>query len=539
MGALTYHLRRAGVYVASGYGLKIHVRHGRLVVEDGVGRNRRSRTFSRATHGISRLIVIGSDGYVTLDAVRWLNQLGISLIHLDRDGSILATTTPHGGDARLRRLQAAAASNETGIEVSRLLLQAKLDGQAAVLAALRPDAETEASFQAAVTALGRAESLDQLVWAERDAALAYWSAWTRLKVRFARRDEPVVPDNWLTVGKRGSVLTNAPRLATTPANAVLNYLYAILEAETRLACLKLGLDPGLGIVHVDYQSRDSFALDLMEAARPSVDAYVLELLQARVFRRRDFAETARGVCRINPPLSHELAETAPHWAAAIAPAAEAVAKLLATESHGSRVAKVATPLTGRNRLARYDREPRLPHAKTPQTNGACKDCGGLLPRRGRVYCDDCLPRAKTPQTNGACKDCGGLLPRRGRVYCDDCLPANTQHGRGLTATEWADRKGNDPTHGHTAGKARAASNITRKTQARDWDEKHGKLVDLSAFQRDILPKIQNIPLSQLQRATGLSLRYVSLIRRGERTPHPRHWESLLSTCSIGAVGVEG
>ena len=84
-----------------------------------------------------------------------------------------------------------------------------------------------------------------------------------------------------------------------------------------------------------------------------------------------------------------------------------------------------------------------------------------------------------------------------------------------------------PTHGHTAGKARAASNITRKTQAREWDEQHGKLVDLSAFQRDILPKIQNIPLSQLQRATGLSLRYVSLIRRGEKTPHPRDGEAFL------------
>jgi hypothetical protein len=59
-------------------------------------------------------------------------------------------------------------------------------------------------------------------------------------------------------------------------------------------------------------------------------------------------------------------------------------------------------------------------------------------------------------------------------------------------------------------------------EARDWEERHGKLVDLSAFQRDILPLIQEIPLSRLQKATGLSLRYVSLIRRGERTPHPRH-----------------
>jgi hypothetical protein len=54
-----------------------------------------------------------------------------------------------------------------------------------------------------------------------------------------------------------------------------------------------------------------------------------------------------------------------------------------------------------------------------------------------------------------------------------------------------------------------------------------KVVDLSAFQRDILPLIQGVPLSRLQRATGLSLRYVSLIRRGERTPHPRHWKALI------------
>jgi hypothetical protein len=46
------------------------------------------------------------------------------------------------------------------------------------------------------------------------------------------------------------------------------------------------------------------------------------------------------------------------------------------------------------------------------------------------------------------------------------------------------------------------------------------------FTREILPLIQNIPLRKLQEATGLSLRYVSLIRRGERVPHPLHWTRL-------------
>jgi hypothetical protein len=58
-----------------------------------------------------------------------------------------------------------------------------------------------------------------------------------------------------------------------------------------------------------------------------------------------------------------------------------------------------------------------------------------------------------------------------------------------------------------------------------------KLVDLSAFQRDILPLIQEIPLSRLRQATGLSLRYVSLTRRGERTPHPRHWEAFVGAAA--------
>jgi hypothetical protein len=69
---------------------------------------------------------------------------------------------------------------------------------------------------------------------------------------------------------------------------------------------------------------------------------------------------------------------------------------------------------------------------------------------------------------------------------------------------------------------------------REWDEQHGKLVDLSAFQPDILPLIQEVPLSRLQKATGLSLRYVSLIRRGERAPHPRHWQALLEAAGDGA-----
>jgi hypothetical protein len=52
---------------------------------------------------------------------------------------------------------------------------------------------------------------------------------------FPKNDLRRVPDHWRTFGTRISPLTGSPRLAVNPPNAMLNYLYALLESETRLA----------------------------------------------------------------------------------------------------------------------------------------------------------------------------------------------------------------------------------------------------------------------------------------------------------------
>jgi CRISPR/Cas system-associated endonuclease Cas1 len=57
---------------------------------------------------------------------------------------------------------------------------------------------------------------------------------------------------------------------------MLNYLYAVLESESRLAAAALGLDPGIGVLHVDAPARDSLACDLMEAIRPQIDGFLLD-----------------------------------------------------------------------------------------------------------------------------------------------------------------------------------------------------------------------------------------------------------------------
>lgn len=68
-------------------------------------------------------------------------------------------------------------------------------------------------------------------------------------------------------------------------------------------------------------------------------------------------------------------------------------------------------------------------------------------------------------------------------------------------------------------------NARRREEAGAWDADH-KRPDPETFRREILPGLVQVPLVALMRATGLSKRYVWLIRRGGYVPHPRHWNAL-------------
>jgi hypothetical protein len=87
-------------------------------------------------------------------------------------------------------------------------------------------------------------------------------------------------------------------------------------------------------------------------------------------------------------------------------------------------------------------------------------------------------------------------------------------------------EGLDPTHGGKAAGRRGATIAEQKRQAAEWDQANPKPADPEVFRREILPLIQGAPLRRLVEVTGLSLRYCSLIRRGEKVPHPRHWGAL-------------
>jgi len=349
---------KSGVLVLSGYGIKVIVEGGHLGVEDGVGSERRRGRFSRATAGFKRLVILGHSGIVSLDALRWLNDVGIAFVHIDCDGNLIAAISPSGlDDGRLRRAQAIASDSGNGTDggagtgigfgIARDLITQKMAGQLNVLERLRDNSAIE-TVKSAITKIPQTKNVDALRLLESQAALAYWEAWRYLDVLFVHRDKPRVPEHWLTFGIRGSLLTHNPRKATNPANAILNYLYAILEAEARIAALTMGLDPGIGVMHADLKARDSFVCDLIEPMRPRADNFALDLLQHRAFKKSDFFETREGVCRVMPPFTQTLIDTSPRWAKELAHFAESVAKRLLPTGNGiGRV--LPTPLTQKRR----------------------------------------------------------------------------------------------------------------------------------------------------------------------------------------------
>jgi CRISPR-associated endonuclease Cas1 len=481
-----------GVVALVGYGIQARVDRGHLLVEDGIGAARRHARFPRVGHGIRRLVVIGSEGMISLAALRWLADQDIAFSMLERDGKVLAVTGPvRSSDAKLRRAQALAHSSGAALRITRELISQKLAGQEQVARhKLLDDATADkiAKFRAEVPA---ADSITTVRLIEAQAALAYWSAWRTLPIFFPRNDLRRLPDHWRIFGARISPLTGSPRLAANPPNAMLNYLYALLESEARLAAAALGLDPGLGVLHVDASNRDSLALDLLEPIRPQVDNYLLDWITRQPLKRGWFFEERNGNARLMASLTEKLSETVPAWGRAVAPVAEWVAQALfsSAEKLTSRGKKVATRLTQRRR-----------------SEG-----------RGNTFV-----MAKNPVRTRAkiCEVCGaeGVKNR----YCRACaVEVSREHMAEVALIGHMKPKSKK-------AKARISKTISDHAVANTWWEP-SSLPDWlteECYLQTIQPRLKTKKVREIAEIMRVSKPYAAFVRSGRRRPHMRHWQNL-------------
>jgi CRISPR-associated endonuclease Cas1 len=456
---------RHGVVTLFGYGIRVQVERGHLILEDGIGPDRRKGRLPRVGHGLRRLVVIGADGMVSLAALRWLADQDAAFVMLDRLGKVLAITGPvRPSDARLRRAQSLAQDSGAALRIAIELIRQKLVGQERLV---RDRFQNETSAEIIVNArqaLLKARSSEEIRRYEAHAALAYWRAWHELPVAFPKADSRRVPEHWLTFGSRLSPLTRSPRLAVNPPNALLNFLYAILESEARLAISELGLDPGIGFLHSDTRTRDSLACDLMEPIRPQVDAFVLNWLHSGPLSRKWFFEERDGNCRLTSACAAELSETSRLWRQALGPLAEWVAHTLwSTTSRPSRTKAPATRLTQRRK----------------------REAKGI-PTTPSV-----IPSA--PRQNPL------LVSKSIRLTAHDPIAQARR----------AD----------TQGRQASARKAWKPTEKPDW-------LNEEFYREQIQPRLLNARVCDIQIALSVSQSYALRIQNGKSFPHQSHWSKL-------------
>jgi CRISPR-associated endonuclease Cas1 len=530
------------VCVVDGYGVSVTTSSGRLKVCDGIGTRRRERIYSRANHGLARLVVMAATGALSLEAIRWMEGAGVPFVLLDPGtGSMLASSSRVANDdARLRRAQALAPGTETGLEVARYLTKLKLAGEASIAADELATTGVAEMIIRIASRLDDSSTLEEIRQIEAAAAKAYWSAWADVAIEFVRKDLTRVPENWLRFeGRRSAINPRSPRYASDPVNAMLNYLYRLLEIEGQLASLAVGLDPALGVLHADTRGRASLVLDLIDSSRPVAERHVLRLIRSQPLRWRDFNEDSRGEIRVLAPLTHRLAEAMPGFATALAPVVESVAQMIAKASpydidSSSILTREKHMVVARRRVL----ELSTPTSRTSAAMGP--GFTGLAPpkkkrQKPRAQFEPFLPLP-------ICRVCGVTLEReadgsrRRGAYCPECLAnRRSEWGRQLPAlavarmNEVESLQGTRPSSSPEANRKRRASNKLQQAAEADWEAKHPTYNrDRERYRRLIFPHLAEKTITQIAKATGISLSSASRVRSGKLVPHPRHWAALAS-----------
>lgn len=216
-------------------------------------------------------------------------EAGIALSFLTPQGRFQARVEgPRTGNVLLRRAQYRAADNPAlAVPFARGVVAAKTANQRTVIRrALRDHgatltqqqhanlAEAELRLGDAARRAAGADDVASLRGIEGEAAAVYFSVFDAL----VRVDDPA----FRFAGR-------SRRPALDRINALLNFLYALLGHDCRSALESVGLDPQVGLLHVDRPGRASLALDLIEEFRPAVaDRLALSLINRRQITARDF-----------------------------------------------------------------------------------------------------------------------------------------------------------------------------------------------------------------------------------------------------------
>jgi CRISP-associated protein Cas1 len=309
----------------TGHGLSIRVDKGCLLIRDGnthfPSERREWRFFNGALDIPPALVVVDGSGEITIDAIDWLAAQRVPLIRLRWDGRFASVVTAGGQAASADKVywQERTRNDPTArLRFARDLIHDKALSTLATMEDHVPRSAVLENAHSNVTARTRMlerrspRSIEELLGIEGSIANEYFRAWSAVELKWKALKRCPIPDEWQAYKSRSALReeSRGNHGATHPVNAMLNYAYGVLMAQTQVRLIAEGYDPTIGILHGRESDRGTyaaFALDRMEPMRPVVDRAVLQLVASTTFAAADFTIQPDGVCRLNPELARHVA----------------------------------------------------------------------------------------------------------------------------------------------------------------------------------------------------------------------------------------
>ena len=227
-------------------------------------------------------VVIGRNAQLTTQTIFELMELHIPIFYIDSRGKIIGHYIYEKQSAtRLLRQLEIFRDADRQLDLSREIISEKISNQRALLKRYEKTVDakklerTIKKLKQTADKLSSAQTLEEIRGAEGIASKIYFATFTELldQTRWKWKERSQHP-------------------AKDPVNSLLNYGYAFLEREVRIAAALTGMDARIGFFHANDGRKDSLIFDLMEFFRqPVIDRFVLNLLNKKMIQPENFSVT--------------------------------------------------------------------------------------------------------------------------------------------------------------------------------------------------------------------------------------------------------
>lgn len=234
-------------------------------------------------------VVAGRNAQLSTQTIFELMGLRIPIFYINDYGKIIGQFVyEKQSTARFFRQLEMFREPSSQLKLSREIISEKISNQRDLLKRYEKTVDfekldqTSSKLKRFAEKLSNAQSLDEIRGIEGAASKIYFATFSKIldQTRWKWKERSQHP-------------------AKDPVNSLLNYGYAFLEREVRIATALVAMDARIGFFHSNDGRKDSLVFDLMEFFRqPIIDRFVLNLLNKKMIQSENFSSTPEE-CRLN------------------------------------------------------------------------------------------------------------------------------------------------------------------------------------------------------------------------------------------------